>query len=85
MSLWPGPVPHLPPHPHTHTHNFTIPSRDGNGDLFSCRSSLCLLLFALKGTNSIHSYDKKALIQGKEEQEEEEKEEEEEEGEERRM
>lgn len=31
--------------------------------LFSTRLPLCLLLFALKGTNSIHSCDIKALIQ----------------------
>lgn len=38
------------------------PTATGGGDLFSWRSLLCLLLFALKGTNSIHSYDNKAVI-----------------------
>lgn len=46
----------------THIQYIQSPTGTGGGDLFSWRSLLCLLLFALKGTNSIHSYDKKAVI-----------------------
>lgn len=48
---------------HVHRHAYIqSPTGTGCGDLFSWRSLLCLLLFALKGTNSIHSCDKKAVI-----------------------
>lgn len=42
--------------------NIQSPKGTGGGDLFSWRSLLCLLLFVVKGTNSIHSYDKNAVI-----------------------
>lgn len=57
---------------HVHRHTYIqSPTGTGDGDLFSWRSLLCLLLFALKGTNSIHSYDKKAVIHKNKEREEE--------------
>lgn len=48
-------IPHPPSLPH-------IPKRDGMPICFPAASPTPLL-FALKGTNSIHSYDKDALIQ----------------------
>lgn len=55
----------------THIQYIQSPTGTGGGDLFSWRSILCLLLFALKGTNSIHSYDKKAVIHKTKERKEE--------------
>ncbi len=61
------PAPHLRPQPPLHA-SLTlpplphIPKRDGMPICFPAGSPTPLL-FALKGTNSIHSYDKDALIQ----------------------
>lgn len=58
-------------HAQTHIQYIQSPTGTGGGDLFSWRSLLCLLLFALKGTNSIHSDDKRAVIHENRERKEE--------------
>lgn len=62
------PVPHPPPAPSLCVpFQPSIPKRDGRPICFPASAPLLfysrLLLFALKGTNSIHSYDKEALIE----------------------